>query len=74
MSTPSEDRPTTAELESLLLPAAEVAALLNISTRTLWRLLSAGRLPEPIRLGGSVRWRREQVESWIAEGCPAISQ
>ena len=50
------------ELESrdpLLIPASEVARLLNISKRTLWRLLSAGKLPAPVRLGNAVRWRRE---------------
>jgi excisionase family DNA binding protein len=70
MTTEPEQRPTIGEIESLLLSAAEVAALLNISTRTLWRLLSARQVPEPIRLGGSVRWRREEVETWIARGCP----
>ena len=56
--------------EPLLATAGEVACLLNISTRTLWRLRSAGQLPEPIRFGGTVRWRLEEIRKWIAEGCP----
>lgn len=56
--------------EVLLIPADQLAKLLQISTRTLWRLLSAGRLPEPVRIGGSVRWRLDQVKQWIESGCP----
>ena len=54
-----------------LLSADEVAAMLNISERTLWRLLSAGKVPEPVRFGRSTRWRLSDVREWIEEGCPA---
>lgn len=53
-----------------LISAGELADLLQISTRTLWRLRSAGKLVEPIKLGGSTRWRLEEVQQWIAAGCP----
>jgi len=56
--------------EPLLVTAAEVAHLLNVSTRTLWRQLSAGLIPPPVRFVGSVRWRIEEIRNWIAEGCP----
>ena len=56
----------------LLITASKLAALLEISTRTLWRLQSAGRLPEPVRLGGAVRWRREDIQKWIADGCQRL--
>jgi len=56
--------------EPLLIPAIEFARLLQVSTRTLWRLRSAGDLPAPVRFGGTVRWRLEEVRKWIAEGCP----
>ena len=57
------------EEESLLIPAERFAKMMQISTRTLWRLLSARRIPEPVRIGGSVRWRLDQVKQWIASGC-----
>jgi excisionase family DNA binding protein len=56
--------------EPLLITAAELARMLQVSTRTLWRLRSAGQLPQPVQFGGSVRWRLEEVQKWIAEGCP----
>ncbi len=57
----------------LLLTADGVARVLAISKRSLWRLLSAGRIIRPIKLGGSVRWREEELREWIARGCPAVS-
>lgn len=56
--------------EALLITADELAVKLSMSTRTLWRLLSAGKLPEPVRLGGSTRWRVDEVRQWINDGCP----
>jgi predicted DNA-binding transcriptional regulator AlpA len=60
----------SAEDGPLLITAAALAGLLNISTRSLWRLNSAGLVPQPVRLGNSVRWRREEILCWISEGCP----
>ena len=62
-----------AEREPLLITARQLASKLNVSTRTLWRMLSAGRLPVPIRVGGIVRWRTEEIEKWISAGCPEQS-
>jgi predicted DNA-binding transcriptional regulator AlpA len=56
--------------EKMLVPAAEVARIMSISVRSLWRLLSAGRLVPPIRLGRSVRWHVAEVRRWIDAGCP----
>lgn len=54
-----------------LLSADKLAERLDISVRTLWRLRAVGKLPAPIRLGGSVRWRLDTIQSWIEAGCPA---
>lgn len=56
--------------EPLLITAKEFAQKLNVSLRQIWRMLSEGRIPQPVRLGGTVRWRLAEVKSWIAEGCP----
>ncbi len=53
-----------------LLSAQDLAGMMRVSTRTVWRLLSGGKLPQPIRIGGSVRWRRPDVEDWVRAGCP----
>ena len=63
----SETRtPTISEL----LNVRAVAAILNCSTRHVYRLSDAGKMPRPVRLGQLVRWRREGLLQWIAEGCP----
>jgi predicted DNA-binding transcriptional regulator AlpA len=53
-----------------LITAAQVARLLQISMRTLWRMRSGGQLPAPVRVGSAVRWRIEEITKWIADGCP----
>jgi predicted DNA-binding transcriptional regulator AlpA len=52
-----------------LITAADFAGMLKVSVRTLWRLRSAGQIPEPLRLGGAVRWRLDEVKKWIDAGC-----
>lgn len=67
---PSAD-PAPEASPSLLMGRAELARELSISTRSLDRLASSGRLPMPVRLGGAVRWRRADIAEWIEAGCPA---
>lgn len=57
-------------METLLLTAKQAAQLLNVSERTLWTWSKRGIAPV-IRLGGTVRYSRDQLESWIAAGCPS---
>ncbi len=49
----------------ILINIKEVAVLSSISVRTIWRLVSTHEFPEPIRIGGSVRWARETVLVWL---------
>jgi prophage regulatory protein len=54
-----------------LLSVDDVAAMLSISGRHVYRLADAGRMPRPVKLGGAVRWDRLAIADWIAAGCPA---
>jgi len=54
-----------------LITVDEVAAMLQVSQRTVYRFSDIGRIPRPIKLGGSVRWRRSDILAWIEEGCPS---
>ena len=58
------------QVEPLLLAVGDVARLLNVSRLTVFRWRSAGRLPLPVKIGRVVRWRRSEIETWIAQGCP----
>jgi predicted DNA-binding transcriptional regulator AlpA len=42
--------------------AKAVAKMLSLSTRTIWRLRSAGKLPQPVQIGGAIRWRLSDIE------------
>ncbi len=57
---------------TLLLSASTLAKRLDISVRTLWRLRSSGKLPRPVHLGGSLRWRAREIDAWIKSGCPEV--
>ena len=51
---------------SVLLKVSQVAERLGVSTRTVWRLTSEGRLPQPVAIGRCKRWRRGDVDGFIA--------
>jgi excisionase family DNA binding protein len=65
-----EDRPAPSEIPSVLVSARTFAKRLGVSVRTLWRLRSSGKLPQPVRLGGTIRWRSAELDAWIEAGCP----
>ena len=56
-----------------LLTATDVARVLSVGERTVWRMASrsragSGAFPKPIRIGGKVvRWRWEDVEKYLQE-------
>ena len=59
-----------ATTERLLLSARQLATLLGVSTSTVWSWHSSGRIPVPLRIGGSTRWRRSEIERWIDASAP----
>ncbi|WP_417850279.1 helix-turn-helix transcriptional regulator [Thalassoglobus sp.] len=71
MSEPIEETLTSSSSHCpQLLTVDEIGALLKVSNRTIWRMRSSGQLPEPVRVGGGVRWRESDIENWIQAGCP----
>jgi predicted DNA-binding transcriptional regulator AlpA len=56
--------------EILAITARDLAEMLGLSVRQIWRLNSAGKLPKPLKIGGSVRWKRQEVMNWFDAGCP----
>jgi excisionase family DNA binding protein len=65
--TQSIPRAGGARLFSRLLTVADVAAALNVSTKTVRRLISSGRV-ESVRVGRSVRVSVEALERFLAGG------
>lgn len=56
------------------LDARGVADALRVSVRSIRRLDDAGKLPEPLRLGGSKRWLAEDIHDWLRAGAPPRRQ
>ena len=54
-----------ADSEGEILTLEEVAAYLKAGKRTVYRLAQEGRIPA-FKLGGSWRFRRAELDNWIA--------
>jgi excisionase family DNA binding protein len=68
------DRSTVRTVDPLVITVEELAELMQTSVRSIWRWNSQHSIPKPLRIGGSVRWRRDEVLKWIEQGCPAVNQ
>ena len=53
-----------------LLSAKTLGQMLSLSKRQIFRLNSCGKLPAPIRIGGSVRWDESTIVEWLQAGAP----
>jgi excisionase family DNA binding protein len=62
--------PTTSG--TVMLDVADVAEMLHCSRRHIYRMSDSGRMPPPVRLGALVRWDRDVLMRWIADGCPPV--
>jgi len=49
--------------ERQLLSVGDVAEMLGLGISTIWRQVRRGTLPQPVRIGGSTRWRRADIEA-----------
>lgn len=53
-----------------LLSANELAPMLVLSRRQIFRLNASGKLPASLKIGGSVRWLASEIKVWLAAGAP----
>jgi len=56
----------------MLLSAKDLATILGVDRSTIWAWDGSGKLgPLPVRIGSKcTRWRRREIEDWVASGCP----
>ena len=64
------DPETPADGPPLVVDARRLAKLLDAGVRTVRTWDAAGKLPTPIRLGGKVVWRLDEIRDWLAAGAP----
>ena len=60
----------TIKMQEKLLSAEAVGKMLSLSRRQIFRLNSSGKIPAPIRIGGSVRWAESTIAQWLKAGAP----
>lgn len=59
--------------EPLLVGVGTVARLISVSTRSVWRMVSAGKLFPPVYVGNLARWSHARLKRWIELGCPPVT-
>ncbi|WP_088258728.1 helix-turn-helix transcriptional regulator [Fimbriiglobus ruber] len=70
------DLPTEVDLSTvpiiapLVVDAQRLGVMLDAKLRTVWTWNAAGKLPAPIRIGGRVLWRVDEIRAWIDAGAP----
>lgn len=65
---------TVPRTRTTLLDVRAVAEMLDCSPRHVYRLVDAGRMPAPVRVGALIRWPERVIEEWIANGCPSCRE
>ncbi len=51
---------------------SDILPVLNCHKATLYRLIQAGRFPQPSKLGRSSCWRAETVLDWLNKNVPIV--
>ncbi len=70
--TPPPASEKLARLIPLTYDAAQLAEARGGSERHVWRRHAAGELPAAVHIGRLVRWPRNVVGRWLADGCPPV--
>lgn len=58
------------ETVALTVDASTLAGLLSVSVRTVRTWDRLGTIPAPVRIGGRVLWRTDEIRQWLDAGSP----
>jgi excisionase family DNA binding protein len=50
-----------------LMDVGEVADFFGVSKLTIWRWDKSGEIPKSMKIGGIVRWKRDELEKWLSK-------
>ena len=64
------DPPAGSAAAPLVVDARRLAKLLGSGVRTVRTWDAAGKLPAPLRIGGRVVWRVNEIRAWLDAGAP----
>ena len=68
------DPPTDSTGPPLVADARRLAVMLCAGVRTVRTWDAAGKLPAPVRIGGRVVWRVDEIRAWLAAGAPSRTE
>lgn len=57
-----------------LVKADELAKMLSVSVRHIWRMKAMGKLPKTVSVGGCVRWLLADIQLFLNLGCPSCKE
>ena len=57
-----------------LLTVSALAGCLAVSVRQAHRMNKAALIPAPLRIGGCVRWREDEISRWLQSGAPCRAE
>ncbi len=67
---PVADPPAITPGLPLVVDAKRLAPMLCIGVRTLRTWDALGKVPTPVRIGGRVVWRVDEIRAWLDAGAP----
>jgi predicted DNA-binding transcriptional regulator AlpA len=67
---PTDPNRKRRKFSRLVVDAKRLAKLLCAGVRTVRTWDAAGKLPAPIRIGGRVVWRVDEIRAWLDAGAP----
>lgn len=56
--------------EAALVDALTCAKMCSMHRASWYKSVAKGKTPAEVRIGGMVRWRKSEIQDWIAAGCP----
>lgn len=59
---------------ALLVDVRGLARMTSLSVRSIWRMVSAGAIPKPLKVGGRALWRVDDIRNWVEEGCQRMGR
>ena len=57
-----------------MLTVADLASCLKVSTRQVYRMNRSALIPAPLKIGGCLRWREDEISWWLKAGAPVRSE
>ena len=67
MATPPARRGAPIPAEAALLDIDQVSRTISFGKSWIWDRVKDGTFPAPVKLGASTRWRRADVDAWLAD-------